>query len=50
MSTGSDPANIYAQFTLEDLDAGAYLLRVEAQLSGSAEEPVGRETLITVFR
>jgi hypothetical protein len=50
MSTSSEPANIYAQFTLEDLDAGAYLLRVEAQLSGSAEEPVGRETLITVFR
>lgn len=43
------PSNIYAQFTLDDLEPGAYLLRVEAKVSGSGA-PVGRETLITVFR
>jgi VWFA-related protein len=46
----AEPPNIYAQFKLEDLDPGTYLLRVEAKVSGGAAAPVGRETLITVFR
>ncbi len=46
----AEPSNIYAQFKLEDLDPGVYLLRVEAQVSGSAAPPVAGETLITVFR
>jgi hypothetical protein len=49
-SLSTNLSNIYAQFTLEDLDPGTYLLRVEAQVSGSATPPIGRETLITVFR
>ncbi|HUP39764.1 MAG TPA: VWA domain-containing protein [Vicinamibacterales bacterium] len=43
------PSNIFAQFTLDDLDPGTYLLRVEAKVSGSATT-IGRETLITVVR
>ena len=43
------PSNIYAQFKLEELEPGTYLLRVEAKVNGSATR-VGRETLITVFR
>lgn len=46
----ASPANIFAQFALEDLEPGAYLLRVEAKVKGSNGPPVGRETLITVFR
>jgi hypothetical protein len=42
------PSNIFAQFALEDLTPGAYLLCVEAQLSGPDPQPVSRETLITV--
>jgi VWFA-related protein len=51
-STGrpGEPPSIYAQFKLEDLDPGTYLLRVEAKVTGGSEAPVGRETLITVFR
>jgi VWFA-related protein len=45
-----EPPNIYAQFELEDLDPGTYLLRVEAKIAGGSAEPVGQETLITVFR
>lgn len=44
------PSNIYAQFKLEDLDPGTYLLRVEAKASGAGATPIGRETLITVLR
>ena len=44
-----EPPNIYAQFKLEDLDPGTYLLRVEAKVAGGTLEPVARETLITVF-
>ena len=46
----ADPSNIYAQFKLDDLDAGTYLIRVEANLSGGNTSPIARETLITVFR
>jgi VWFA-related protein len=46
----AEPSNIFAQFTLEDLDPGTYLLRVEAKVTGGSAAPVGRETLITVFR
>ena len=46
----AEPPNIYAQFKLEDLDPGTYLLRVEAKVTGGSAKPVGRETLITVFR
>ena len=46
----AEPPNIYAQFKLEDLDPGTYLLRVEAKVTGGSAPPVGRETLITVFR
>ena len=45
-----EPPSIYAQFKLEDLDPGTYLLRVEAKVTGGSAAPVGRETLITVFR
>ena len=44
----SGSANIFAQFALEDLAAGAYLLQVEAQVDGATTPPVLRETLITV--
>jgi len=44
----SGSANIFAQFALEDLAAGAYLLQVEAQAEGASTPPVLRETLITV--
>ena len=44
------PSNIYAQFKLEDLEPGTYLLRIEAKVSGADATPIGRETLITVFR
>jgi hypothetical protein len=50
MSTTAAPSNIYAQFKLEDLNPGTYLLRVEAQVRGGSAPPVSRETLITVFR
>ena len=46
----SGPSNIAAQFALEDLEPGLYLLRVEAQRSGSSIPPIARETLITVVR
>jgi VWFA-related protein len=49
-SMSKEPLNIYAQFKLDDLDPGTYLLRVEAQVSGSPAPPIGRETLITVSR
>jgi hypothetical protein len=49
-SMSKEPLNIYAQFKLADLDPGTYLLRVEAQVSGSPAPPIGRETLITVSR
>lgn len=50
MSTNAPASsNIFAQFKLEDLEPGTYLLRVEAKASGSAT-PIGRETLITVTR
>jgi len=42
------PSNVFAQFKLEDLDPGAYLLRVEAKASGTGARPVGRETLVHV--
>jgi VWFA-related protein len=45
-----EPPSIYAQFKLDDLDPGTYLLRVEAKVAGGSAELVGRETLITVFR
>jgi VWFA-related protein len=45
-----EPPGIYAQFKLDDLDPGTYLLRVEAKVAGGSAELVGRETLITVFR
>ena len=49
MSTNvQSPSNIFAQFTLEDLAPGAYLLRVEAQVAGTHAAPAGRETLIHV--
>jgi hypothetical protein len=48
VSTQSRPAAIFAQFVLEDLTPGDYLLRVEAQLSGADSQTVARETLITV--
>jgi hypothetical protein len=48
MSTTAAPSNIFAQFKLEDLDPGSYLLRVEAKVSGAADAPVARETLITI--
>ena len=44
----SGAANIFGQFALEDLPPGAYLLRVEAALSGADDNMVSRETLITV--
>lgn len=50
MSTTAAPSNVYAQFKLEDLNPGTYLLRVEAQVRGGSAPPVSRETLITVFR
>ena len=50
MSTTAAPSNVYAQFTLEDLDPGSYLLRVEAKLGGTDGTPIARETLITIFR
>ncbi len=46
----SGPSNIAAQFALEDLEPGMYLLRVEAQRSGSSTPPIARETVITVVR
>ena len=53
-STGAgragEPSQIYAQFKLDDLDPGTYLIRVEANPSGGSTEPISRETLITVFR
>ena len=48
-TTAPAPSNIFAQFKLEDLEPGTYLLRVEAKASGSAA-PIGRETLIHVTR
>ena len=48
VSTRSTPASIFAQFALEDLTPGTYLLRVEAQLSGADAQTATRETLITV--
>ncbi len=48
VSAQSDPATIFAQFALEDLTPGAYLLRVETQLAGPDAQIVARETLITV--
>ncbi len=48
VSTPSSPASIFAQFALEDLTPGVYLLRVETQLSGADAQTVARETLITV--
>jgi VWFA-related protein len=48
-SNAPAPSNIFAQFKLEDLEPGTYLLRVEARASGSTA-PVGRETLIHVTR
>ena len=48
VSTQSSPASIFAQFELEDLAPGVYLLRVEAQLSAADSQTVARETLITV--
>ena len=48
MSTTAAPSNIFAQFKLEDLAPGSYLLRVEAKVNGSADAPVARETLITI--
>jgi hypothetical protein len=50
MSTTAAPSNVYAQFKLEDLDPGSYLLRVEAKVSGTDGTPTARETLITIFR
>jgi hypothetical protein len=50
MSTTAAPSNIYAQFKLDDLDAGSYLLRVEAKANGADAMPIARETLITIFR
>ena len=50
MSTTPAPSNVYAQFKLDDLDPGSYLLRVEAKVSGLDTTPIGRETLITVVR
>jgi hypothetical protein len=44
----SGSANIFAQFALEDLAAGVYLLQVEAQVDGAKTPAVLRETLITV--
>jgi hypothetical protein len=44
----SGSANIFAQFALEDLPPGVYLLRVEAALAGSDRNTASRETLITV--
>jgi len=48
VSTQSNPATIFAQFALEDLTPGVYLVRVETQLSGANSQTVARETLITV--
>jgi VWFA-related protein len=48
VSTQSSPATIFAQFALEDLTPGVYLVRVETQLSGANSQTVARETLITV--
>jgi VWFA-related protein len=48
VSTQSNPASIFAQFALEDLTPGLYLLRVETQLSAADSQAVARETLITV--
>jgi VWFA-related protein len=48
VSTSSNPARIFAQFALEDATPGAYVLRVETELSGADSETVSRETLITV--
>jgi VWFA-related protein len=51
IATGpSRPSNIFAQFALEDLEPGLYLLRVEAQRRGADAAAVARETLITVVR
>jgi VWFA-related protein len=47
-ASASAPANIVAQFALEDLPPGAYLLRVEAELSGGDPVSAARETVITV--
>lgn len=47
-TTAGEPANVFAQFALEDLDPGTYLLRVEAKRSESDAAPIARETLITV--
>jgi hypothetical protein len=44
----SEPSNIFAQFALEGLSPGMYLLRVEAQARGSDADPIARETLFTV--
>jgi VWFA-related protein len=52
-STGGragEPSQIYAQFKLDDLDPGTYLIRVQANPSGGSTQPIARETLITVFR
>jgi hypothetical protein len=43
-------ANVFAQFKLDDLEPGDYLLRVEAHAGGASGVPVGRETLIHVTR
>ena len=48
MSTSAAPSNIFAQFKLEDLEPGPYLLRVEAKVTGAEAAPIGRETLITI--
>jgi VWFA-related protein len=44
----SKPSNIFAQFALEDLSPGGYLLRVEAQPRGAEAGTLAREALITV--
>lgn len=49
-SMSTSTSNIYAQFTLENLDPGSYLLRVEAQAAGDSASPAARETLINVVR
>jgi hypothetical protein len=49
VSTQSNPASIFAQFALEDLTPGVYLLRVETHLSDADSPAVVRETLITVI-
>jgi VWFA-related protein len=47
-SNGNEPPNVFAQFALQDLAAGVYLLRVEGTLRGTDTALVARETLITV--